>query len=259
MHFLEKLINNPKLENPAKEHMDVHRHFYRYSRGEFIGPAFYIWRTSTRLRLKGSYEYEDLLQEAVAKTLPEGEEVEIEGSVYAAKDLNSLIENLGFSWDMQESSGKAKHYKAKFNDKANKQEILDLIRTLRGKSYFLMSFEADKLCKVDTNKRLPQPSKKKPADDDINKRLRFCKGVIDNTAKNVEMVTEMVIPDIKDDLPEDWSKIILKNTYEINKIKIPKDAESSRMMRVMAIREGELIREADIDGEVIQKKYKMVV
>ncbi|MGV9171536.1 MAG: hypothetical protein ACOC44_01125 [Promethearchaeia archaeon] len=259
MHFLKKLIDNPKFENPAKEHMDIHRHFYRYSRGEFIGPAFYIWRTSTRIRLKGSYEYEDLLQEMVAKTLPEGEEIEIEGTVYAAKDLSDLFHDLGFKWDMHESSGKAKHYKAKFEDKAEKKQILKAINSLRGKSYFLLSFKEDKLCKVDTNKRLPQPSKKKPADDDINKRLRFCKGVIDNTDKNARMALEMALPDFKDEISEDWSKIILTNTYEINKIKIPKDAENSRMMRIMAIREGVLTRSADVDGDVIQKQYNIVV
>ncbi|MFO8019422.1 MAG: hypothetical protein R6U96_12380 [Promethearchaeia archaeon] len=259
MHFLKKLVNNPNLENPAKEHMDIHRHFYRYSRGEFIGPAFYIWRTSTRIRLKGSYEYEDLLQELVAKTLPDGEEVEIEGTVYAAKDLSELLHELGFEWDMYKSSGKAKNYKAKFEDEGVKQQILNAIKSLRDVSYFLLSFKADKLCEVDTNKRLPQPSKKKPADDDINKRLKFCNGTIDNTDRNAEMAIDMALSDFKDDIPEDWSKIILTNTYEINKIKIPKDVESSRMMRIMAIREGVLTRNADIDGNVIQKQYNIVV
>jgi hypothetical protein len=259
MHFLKKLINNSDLKNPAKEHMDIHRHFYRYSRGEFIGPAFYVWRTSTRIRLKGSYEYEDLVQEMVAKTLPAGEEVEIEGAVYSAKDLTDLLQKIGFDWDMHESSGKAKHHKVKFNDKAEKQKILDAIEGLRDSSYFLLSFKADKLCKIDTNKRLPQPSKKKPAQDDVKKRLRFCNGVIDNTDKNAEMVIDMALPDFKDELPEDWSKITLTNTYEINKIKIPKDVESSRMMRIMAIREGVLKRNADVDGEVIQKDYNIRV
>jgi len=38
-HFIKKLIQTPFLEDPAKNHKDIHRHYYRYSKGDFIGPA----------------------------------------------------------------------------------------------------------------------------------------------------------------------------------------------------------------------------
>ena len=49
MHFLSELIESPNLDDPAKKHMSIHRHFYRYSKGDFIGPAlkhfFWDWPT----------------------------------------------------------------------------------------------------------------------------------------------------------------------------------------------------------------------
>ncbi|GAG82342.1 unnamed protein product [marine sediment metagenome] len=49
MHFLKKIIESPNLEDPAKQHIDVHRHFYRYSKGEFLGPALKISKSNTRI------------------------------------------------------------------------------------------------------------------------------------------------------------------------------------------------------------------
>ena len=51
MHFLKKITESPILEDPAKKHLDVHRHFYRYSKGEFIGPAIKISKTSSRITI----------------------------------------------------------------------------------------------------------------------------------------------------------------------------------------------------------------
>ena len=73
MHFLKKIIQNPTLKDPAKEHMDVHRHFYRFSRGLFIGPAIEIRKTSAKLSFKGSLEYEDIIQELIVKKFSKNE------------------------------------------------------------------------------------------------------------------------------------------------------------------------------------------
>ncbi|MHA2390955.1 MAG: hypothetical protein ACXAEX_03225, partial [Promethearchaeota archaeon] len=78
MHYLKKLIQSPNLKDPAKQHLDIHRHFYRYSKGEFLGPAIKITKTKTRITLKSTHEYEDLILEIVANTIPD-EEVEIKG------------------------------------------------------------------------------------------------------------------------------------------------------------------------------------
>ena len=52
IHFIKKLIQSPILEDPAKNHKDIHRHYYRYSKGDFIGPALKINQTKAKINLK---------------------------------------------------------------------------------------------------------------------------------------------------------------------------------------------------------------
>ena len=49
MHFLKKLIESPILKDPAIKHRSIHRHFYRYSKGKFLGPALKLIKTNTRI------------------------------------------------------------------------------------------------------------------------------------------------------------------------------------------------------------------
>ncbi|MBD3194007.1 MAG: hypothetical protein GF317_03060 [Candidatus Lokiarchaeota archaeon] len=259
MHFLKKLSENPEIEEPIEDNMDIHRHFYRYSRGTFIGPACKIRRTSTKISLKGSLEYEDIVEELVLKTYS-GEELEVEGVLITGKDISDDIEDLGLSWELKESTGKTKNFKAKFSDSTvKKQNLLNAIEIFRENSYLLLTFNVDSACKVTTKKRLPRPSKKKPVDDDISKRVNFCKGYMENTEENSEMVINELIPDFIDELPEGWKKITLTNTYHIKDIEIPKNIKNSRMLRIMSIRKGKLVRNIDVDGDNIEKQYSIVV
>ena len=79
MHFLNQIVSTPELEDPANNYRNVHRHFYRYSRGSFQGPALKISKTASKMTLKGSFEYEDLIQEIVAISIPDAE-VEVNGN-----------------------------------------------------------------------------------------------------------------------------------------------------------------------------------
>ncbi|MEJ2252575.1 MAG: hypothetical protein P8Y97_23305 [Candidatus Lokiarchaeota archaeon] len=76
------------------------------------------------------------------------------------------------------------------------------------------------------------------------------------------MVLKEMIPDFIEDLKEDWSKITVTNNYKIDAIEIPKklkETKNSRLLRIMAIRKGKLIRTADVDGEFVEKQYSIVV
>jgi hypothetical protein len=255
-------MDNPQLEDPSEKHMDVHRHFYRYSRGEFIGPACQIWRTSSKLSLKASFEYEDLIAELVLKNSTK-EKVKADIVLITGKDISDKIRNLGLEWDLSESTGKTKNFKAKEIVQVEKEKLLKAIEAFRQDSYLLLNFNLGSKCKVQTKKRIPQPSKKKPLDDDVNSRIQFSKGYLDNDESTVQMALEEIVTDFKDDLPESWSKITLTNNYKIDEIIIPKKlkgTKDSRLLRVMAIRKGKLFRTLDIDGdETIEKQYSIMV
>ena len=180
MHFLTELVDNPELKDPFKKHPNIHRHFYRYSKGEFIGPALKITKTSPRLTLRGSHEYEDLILEIVANVIPE-DSFEIKGTLITGKDLSDDITNLGFDWKLKKSTGKTKNYKAVILCQSSKKSLLEGIKIFRENSYFLVSFNVNPTCKVTTKKNIPQPSKKKFGEDDVKKRVGFCVGVLKNS------------------------------------------------------------------------------
>ena len=240
--------------------MNIHRHFYRYSRGDFIGPALKISQTKAKFTLKGSHEYEDLIQELVTSGISNAnEKFEIKGRLISGADVNELITSLGFNWQLKQSTGQTKNFKAEIIDTTNKDSLLQSIEAFREASYFLVSFNLNPTCKVTTKKNVPQPSKKKVEDDDVSKRIQFCTGYMSNSDKNLNNLIDNALYDFKSDLPKSWKSIIIFNNYKITDIEIPQKVSNSRLLRVMAIRKGTLFRSLDIDGEIVEKQYSIVV
>jgi hypothetical protein len=260
MHFLTELIKTPILQDPTKNHMNIHRHFYRYSKGDFIGPALKISKTSAKITLKGTHEYEDLILELVGKSISNTEsDFEIKGKLITGSDLQGTITNLGLNWVLKKSTGQTKNYKADILDQINKKQLLQAVDTFRENSYLLLSFAVNPNCKATTKKNIPQPSKKKVDEDDVNKRIQFCNGVLSNTEANLKMVLDSAIPDFTSEIPNKWKSLIILNNYKINEIELPKNIKDSRLLRIMAIRKGKMFRSIDIDGELIEKQYSFTV
>jgi len=260
MHFLRKLTEHPILDEPAKNYQSIHRHFYRYSRGDFIGPAMKINQTKAKFTLKGSHEYEDLILEVVTRGISNpNENFEINGSLISGANINDIITKLGFNWELKESTGQTKNYKAEIIDTIKKEPLLQCIEAFRKNSYFLVSFNLSPTCKVTTKKNIPQPSKKKVEDDDVNKRIQFCTGYLSNNEKNLNNILDMTLYDFQSELPKNWKTLTIFNSYKITDIEIPKNVANSQLLRIMAIRKGKLFRSLDFDGEIIEKQYQIVV
>jgi hypothetical protein len=256
MHFLKKLVEHPGLQDPVKQHMDIHRHFYRYSRGEFIGPAIKISCSSTKITLKGSHEYEDLIIEIIAKSIEDPkQEFEIRGRIVTGSDISEQLTKLGLNWKLKESTGKTKNYKSDFIDKITRDKLIECNSSFRTNSYFLVNFNLGSTCKVSTKKNIPQPSKKKVEDDDASKRIQFSTGYLRNTGKNLELVIDSVIPDFKKQIPNDWKNIMVYNNYLIDDIEVPKNIKDTRLLRIFAIRKGKIIRTIEIDGESYENQF----
>ncbi len=260
MHFLKIIVKTPILDDPAKNHKNIHRHFYRYSKGDFIGPALKISQTKAKFTLKGSHEYEDLILEIIANGISNPDEnFEIKGNLISGADVGDIINDLGFNWNLKKSTGQTKNYKAEIIDNTNKNSLIESIEAFRETSYFLLSFNINPNCKVTTKKKIPQPSKKKVEDDDVAKRIQFCTGIINNTESNFNYIIKNALSDFQSEFPRKWKKLTIFNNYKINEIELPKNVKNSRLLRIMAIRKGKLLRSLDIDGEIIEKQYSIVV
>lgn len=258
MHYLSELIETPSLKDPAKNHMNIHRHFYRYSKGDFIGPALKIKITKERIILRGSHEYEDLIQEIVVKTI-DADHIDVNGVLITGSNINDDLQALGLDWNLKKSTGKTKNYKAEISDKITTDTFLKTIEKFRINSYLLLSFNINPDCKVSTKKRIPQPSKKKADEDNITNRVQFCTGVIENTKQNLELIIDLALEDFKSDLPNQFKNIILLNNYKIEEIILPKEVDNSMMLRIMAIRKGKMFRSLEVDETIIEKQYNIVV
>ncbi|MHA1723566.1 MAG: hypothetical protein ACTSYC_07185 [Promethearchaeota archaeon] len=258
MHFLEQIIRTPQLEEPAKNHINIHRHFYRYSRGKFSGPALKIVQTSSKITLKGSFDYEDLIQELVVSSIP-AESIKITGVLYTGQDINPLLKELGLNWTLKKSTGKAENYKAEISDELEKQKLLEIIEALRVHGYLLLSFKHDTNHRATTKKRLPQPSRKQPMEENVNSKVDFCTGVLANTKESMEIIIKAALSDFASDLPEKWKTILLSNNYSITEIEIPKNVKDSKLLRIMAIRKGILERILEVDGTTLEKQYSIIV
>ncbi|MBY9019450.1 MAG: hypothetical protein KGD67_00220 [Candidatus Lokiarchaeota archaeon] len=260
MHFLSELVKKPILENPFENHLNIHRHFYRYSKGVFIGPALKISKTKAKITIRGTHEYEDLILETITKTISNSQEnFDINGKLITSSDLTNVISELGLNWVLIKSTGKTKNYKVDIIDQINKDLLLQIIKVFRENSYLLLSYNRNANCKVTTKKNIPQPSKKKVEDDDLSKRIQFSVGMLNNTDANVEMILNLAVPDFKSELPNTWKSLIILNNYDIKQIELPTNVKDSQMLRVMAIRKGRMNRSIEVDGELIEKQYSIVV
>jgi outer membrane lipopolysaccharide assembly protein LptE/RlpB len=83
--------------------------------------------------------------------------------------------------------------------------------------------------------------------------------MINNTDANLEMLIDLAAPDFKSELPNNWKSITILNNYTINQIEIPTNVKDTRLLRIMAIRKGKMIRSVEIDGDLIEKQYTIVV
>ncbi|MHA2391034.1 MAG: hypothetical protein ACXAEX_03620, partial [Promethearchaeota archaeon] len=192
-----------------------------------------------------------------ANTIPD-EEVEIKGTLISGSDISDIIADLGFDWNLKKSTGKTKNFKTNILSKTNKEKLLESIEAFRRTSYFLISFNLNPMCRVTTKKNIPQPSKKKVDEDNVDKRIQFCSGVINNNESNLNLVLELVLPDFKTELNRKWKSIILKNNYKITDIILPEDVDNWGLKRILAIRKGRVFRSIEIDGEFIEKQYSFV-
>jgi hypothetical protein len=189
----------------------------------------------------------------------DGDDIDINGVLITGSDINDDLQNLGLDWNLKKSTGKTKNYKAEVSDKITKEVFLKTIEKFRINSYLLLSFNVNPNCKVNTKKRIPQPSKKKVEEDDINKRIQFCTGVINNTQENLKLIIDSALSDFKADLPNQFKNLTLLNNYKIEEIILPKDVKNSMLLRILAIRKGKMFRSIEYDGDIIEKQYNIVV
>jgi len=260
-----KIIEEPKVEDPLGENLDIHKHFTRYSRGEFGGPAVRISKSSKNITIKGSYEMEDEMTR-IALELINDDELSVKGNIMSGDDFTSMMKEFGFSdeWYPEESSGKTKKYETKMKSAltVSKEKIKKLVVDGIKECYSFLNFSSeDGSVSMEAKSKPPRPSKKSPDSGDINKKLKFAKLKIPFNEENLDRVIEAFAKDFKDEIPEKYRSIVISNSYDINGLDLPKKSEvsSSEEFRLKTIRKGILERLLIKRNKVLAKnEYEFV-
>ncbi len=254
-HYLTKILNDPMNNNPVKETPDVHKHFTRYSKGQFSGPAVKISQTKDKINIFCSHEYEDAVLRIALDIIPD-EILNVTGAILGAIDFLPLIKNIGLGKDFYpiKSKGKAVNYSAVLKTAVSVDKKLIEALSVKGTPYIysLLNFTSeDQKITLKIKNKPPRPNSKNPEDSGVGAKLKFCilKG-IPKTPETLKKVIETFAKDFVDEIPIKWKSILIQNTYEISNLVFPEKKEglSSRKFRLNTLREGKLNRVATIDS-----------
>jgi len=254
-HYLTKILDDPMNNNPVKETPDVHKHFTRYSKGQFSGPAVKISQTKDKITIWCSHEYEDAVLRIALDVIPD-EILNVSGAIIGAIDFTPLIKNIGLGKDFNpvKSKGKSVNYSAALKTEVSVEKKLIEALSVKGTPYVysLLSFTSeDQKIILKIKKKPPRPNSKNPDEDSgIASKLKFCILKMPKTPETLKLIIETFAKDFVDEIPIKWKSMLIQNTYEITSLIFPdkKEGLSSRKFRLNTLREGKLNRVATIDS-----------
>ncbi|MHA1729253.1 MAG: hypothetical protein ACTSWY_11040 [Promethearchaeota archaeon] len=276
MHFLKDLIENPTNDNPVKNFPHVHRHFIRYSKGLFDGPAMRIKVPATRKKvtINASFEFEDLLAWICAKAMKvfgASDDFEITGNLISGVDFSKELQTIGLDkWIVKKSTGKTKNFKCKLDSKApqviNGEILRELIEKLQATSYLLLNFNMtdsnSNLFSLKTKNNPPRPSSKGTQEEsNFTKLIKFSQLRIPINGEIHNLIIDEIAPDFKDEILAESKTIEIESTYNINELILPpkKLMKNSRLFRNLTLRKGELIRTCHVDGIKFEKREDIII
>jgi hypothetical protein len=266
MHFIKDLLGKPMDSDPIKNIPQVHRHFMRYSKGEFEGPSMVIKISKTNITVNGSFEFEDLCAWIAGKCMPDSiKPFNITGSLISGNDFSNNIQKLGIDWKVKKSTGQTKNFKTvlKPADKAaiSKDQLVKLIENLNSDCYILLNFKAGEPTNftLTTAKNPPRPKTKGGTEEEEAKeqaaRIKFTSLKIPFSEDNLKLLINEAVPDYKDEISSKVKVIEVTNSYTIQELILPpkeKVTESSQY-RTLTLRKGILKRKIVIDGKKFSK------
>ena len=278
LHFINKIINE-------KVDKSVHDRFVKFSKGLFKngGPVLTLKSTSGNKSwsFNSSYEYEDQIGMFFSKTAPE-DTYSVKGSIYTLPrvDLDELPILKDRNWEQGKRDLKQLHFTT-FDEDQNLNEISDIYEKLnpfcaillniapsKGKAWKLVT--KDKIpslksiqdknplqeCKDDKQEKCNNRDICEKTGVCIETRIGFAKlktGPIED--KGVEDFFNLFLPDF-DKVPRSFKEIRLINSYEVEKIELPKNTGDlkPKEIRIMAKKVGKIKRILSIDGKIFESE-----
>ena len=267
MHFLKDLLENPEDKDPVKNFPHVHRHFIRYSKGNFVGPAVKV-RFSKKITIDGSFEFEDLFAWLASKAMiseKNNDEIQITGVILSARDFSEALFEIGLdSWVVKKSTGKTKNFKCVLDTPTPIlcDQLKELVEKLNSSCYLMFNFNTG-LISLKTKKKPPRPKTKgdKKKEGTIAEKVKFTKLKMPNTDYMRDLIIDEILPDFKEEIVSSTKLIELTCSYDISDLILPPKEmrKNSSSIRRFTLRKGILERDCVIDKEPYENKTSMTI
>lgn len=250
MHFTTKILKDMVDDS-------VHRAFLRYGRGEYPGPAVEVTKSKAgKLKIRSTYMYQDLPASIMIAVVP-AETISISGILLGFEPLDEVLVDLGFESEPSKKKPRTLLYQSKIGGKYSTKQVEALYNDVGANAYIFCNLLTDVGWSHKVKTKIPSAQKEPP----IAERLKFATTQIPPATEFEQLFLSELVPDFIEEIPSDFSSLLIENNYEIQKLIFPPEMKeiSSKELRLKTQRSGILHRSIVIDGSKFTRKHSMTV
>ena len=201
---------------------EAHSYFVRFGKGSFESRAVLNLQKSTKIKLRGSFEWTNDFVEFVSEIA----EVKFSGIILSRQELSGL--NL--------SKKKTGIFQYDTQDMQSRQ-----IKEIKNKTYAMLLDAETPGLSLKIKKKLPKPGKSGEGKTDD----KFCQ--LEADLKYWNQISEaFMLPDCR--------KCKISHTYVIEDIVMPEGEKDPEKIRLLAKRKGKIIRKTEADKQESQEE-----
>lgn len=207
---------------------EVHNYFVRFSRGTFEKRAALSLQKTTKIKLKGSFEWANDFVKIAAEISP----LTFSGIILSKEEIEDLSE-----------------FPSKKKEKIIQYEVegvdSEKIKTIQERVYYMLLNAENQETKLKIKKRLPKPGKggESKVDD------KFCQ--LETELDHWNQIKESFM------LPE-CKKCKITHTIVVEEIIIPKGEKDFAKIRELAKKKGKIIRNLQVDRQEEKEEKEFV-
>jgi len=250
MHFLTKILRDTVDES-------VHRAFLRYGKGEYEGPVAEISiAKSGAVKVRSNHLYQDFIASVFVTHVPV-DTVSVSGIVLGYEPLDDAIAALGIEVDPSKKKPRTQLFQSKIAGVYPIKQVVSLYDDIGENALIFCNLSTDQAWSHKSKTKIPSAQKEIP----IEEQLKFSTTKIPAGSNFVSELLLDLIPDFLDEIPADFSTLLIKNIYEIQDLIFPpnRDQLTSKEIRVLTQRRGILHRTLSVDGKEFTSKHPMTV
>ncbi len=247
-YFINKIIqaNGSDLSSSVF----VHNRFVRFSKGEFEGPALKATRKGKTVTIKATVDYENLLG-FLAIEFMQGNVISLDGTFTAFEDPSNTIAACIPAGKREFVSVDAKKstWIVNITGNWNKEEaiaIYEAFNNVRGYILLKVSSDNDKVTSFTVKTKPPQNK----GDFDFENAIKFSTLKLPNDGQSLSAILELIVPDVAREANQ-FKELVVRNSYKVDDIIIPKDTKDGKDKRLSAQRKGTITRKIEVDGKKI--------